>query len=54
MPFEVGAFIPLVTDEAIEVADVLVVLVKHRQFGDGVVKDRLLECGALDFCGVLG
>jgi UDP-N-acetyl-D-mannosaminuronic acid dehydrogenase len=41
-------------EEALEVADVLVVLVKHRQFGDGVVKDRLLECGALDFCGVLG
>jgi UDP-N-acetyl-D-mannosaminuronic acid dehydrogenase len=41
-------------DEALEVADVLVVLVKHRQFGDGVVKEKLLKCGALDFCGVLG
>jgi UDP-N-acetyl-D-mannosaminuronic acid dehydrogenase len=47
-------FVLMGLDEAIEVADVLVVLVKHRQFGDGVVKDRLLECGALDFCGVLG
>jgi UDP-N-acetyl-D-mannosaminuronic acid dehydrogenase len=47
-------FVLMGLEEAIEVADVLVVLVKHRQFGDGVVKEKLLKCGALDFCGVLG
>jgi len=47
-------FVLMGLDEAIEVADVLVVLVKHRQFGDEVVKEGLRARGALDFCGVLG
>jgi UDP-N-acetyl-D-mannosaminuronic acid dehydrogenase len=47
-------FVLMGLDEALEAADVLVVLVKHRQFGVEVVKERLLKCGALDFCGVLG
>jgi UDP-N-acetyl-D-mannosaminuronic acid dehydrogenase len=47
-------FVLMGLEEAIEVADVLVVLVKHRQFGVGVVKERLGVSGALDFCGVLG
>jgi UDP-N-acetyl-D-mannosaminuronic acid dehydrogenase len=33
-------------------ADVVVVLVKHRQFLDADVRRRLAELGALDFCGV--
>jgi UDP-N-acetyl-D-mannosaminuronate dehydrogenase len=38
----------------IAIADVLVVLVKHRQFSEAGFKVRLVESGALDFCGVLG
>lgn len=48
------SFVVLSLEKALEVADVLVVLVKHRQFSEAGVKDRLIENGALDFCGVLG
>ena len=38
---------------AIEEADMLVVLVKHKQFNVPSAKQKLQECGALDFCGLL-
>jgi UDP-N-acetyl-D-mannosaminuronic acid dehydrogenase len=40
-------------DEAIASADVIAVLVKHRQFQEPRVRDALIEARALDFCGVL-
>lgn len=40
-------------DDALRQADVLIVLVKHRQFTDPAVVMRLREAHALDFCGVL-
>lgn len=39
---------------ALEGADVIVVLVKHRQFANDSVKKLLKNANALDFCGVLG
>lgn len=39
-------------DEAFESADVLAVLVKHRQFSMPLVKQKLQEVEALDFCGI--
>ncbi|WP_271008540.1 UDP-N-acetyl-D-mannosamine dehydrogenase [Paucibacter sp. B51] len=40
-------------DDALRSADVLAVLVKHRQFLEGSTKRALTEAGALDFCGAL-
>lgn len=40
-------------DEAFKSADVLAVLVKHRQFLDAGIQGQLKEAGALDFCGAL-
>lgn len=40
-------------DEAFEAADILVVLVKHREFICEKVKTKLVMAGALDFCGAL-
>lgn len=46
--------LPLVTtEEALVQADVQAVLVKHRAFMEPGCRVRLLESGALDFCGVL-
>lgn len=39
-------------DEALQSADVLAVLVKHRQFSHPLVKQKLQEIEALDFCGI--
>lgn len=39
-------------DEAIEKADLIVVLVKHRLFGEPTIRARLAQFGALDFCGM--
>lgn len=39
-------------EEALAKADVVTVLVKHRQFGVPGVAEKLTEVGALDFCGV--
>lgn len=39
-------------DEALEKADVIAVLVKHRQFLLPSAKQKLFEKGALDFCGM--
>lgn len=39
-------------DEVLATANVLVVLVKHRQFVTPWVREKLHEMGALDFCGV--
>lgn len=39
-------------DEALEKADVIAVLVKHRQFLLPSAKQKLAEKGALDFCGM--
>jgi UDP-N-acetyl-D-mannosaminuronic acid dehydrogenase len=39
-------------DEALATANVLAVLVKHRQFVTPSVRAKLHEMGALDFCGV--
>lgn len=45
----------LVTLEAaLEQVDVIVVLVKHRQFANDSVRKQLQTANALDFCGVLG
>ena len=41
-------------NEALATADVFAVLVKHRGFLDGAVKEALSDRGAVDFCGVLG
>lgn len=38
---------------ALEQADVIAVLVKHREFLRGRVLNQLRSCGALDFCGAL-
>ena len=40
-------------DEALRTADVVVVLVKHRQFGVAHVKAQLGEMRVLDLCGLL-
>lgn len=40
-------------EEALRTADVVAVLVKHRQFTDPAVKTRLAELKTLDFCGAL-
>ncbi|MBF9022625.1 UDP-N-acetyl-D-mannosamine dehydrogenase [Rhodobacterales bacterium FZCC0069] len=39
--------------EAIARADVIALLVKHREFIQPDVRDRLIELGVLDFCGAL-
>lgn len=39
-------------DEALKTANVVAVLVKHRQFGDDDSKKSLAKFGALDFCGL--
>lgn len=41
-------------DDALATADVFAVLIKHRQFLDGMVKTSLGERVAVDFCGVMG
>jgi len=43
----------LALDEALDSADVLVLLVKHKSFTQPAVKDRLRASGALDYCGAL-
>lgn len=40
-------------DEALDSADVLVVLVKHKSFTQPAVRDRLRASGALDYCGAM-
>jgi UDP-N-acetyl-D-mannosaminuronic acid dehydrogenase len=40
-------------DDALATADVFAVLVKHRQFLDGLVKTSIGDRLALDFCGIL-
>jgi UDP-N-acetyl-D-mannosaminuronic acid dehydrogenase len=40
-------------EEALRQADVLVVLVKHKQFTDPIIATQLQKARALDFCGVL-
>jgi UDP-N-acetyl-D-mannosaminuronic acid dehydrogenase len=40
-------------DDALATADVFAVLVKHRQFLDGLVKTSMGDRLALDFCGIL-
>jgi UDP-N-acetyl-D-mannosaminuronic acid dehydrogenase len=39
-------------DVALTTADVIVVLVKHKQFINPVCKQKLQESKALDFCGI--
>ena len=39
--------------DTIEQADLVCVLVKHREFLKLEIKDKLKKCGALDFCGAL-
>jgi UDP-N-acetyl-D-mannosaminuronic acid dehydrogenase len=43
----------LTAEQALEQADVLAVLVKHRQFLAAPVQGKLRAAGALDFCGAL-
>lgn len=40
-------------DDALARADVIAVLVKHREFGEARVSNALSEARALDFCGAL-
>ncbi|MWL88202.1 MULTISPECIES: UDP-N-acetyl-D-mannosamine dehydrogenase [unclassified Cupriavidus] len=47
------AFPLMSLEDAMAQADVLVVLVKHRQFADEEVRAALARANALDFCGVL-
>jgi len=39
--------------DGIEKADIICVLVKHHEFLQPVIKEKLINCEALDFCGVL-
>jgi len=39
--------------EAIEQADLVCVLVKHREFLQPEIRNKLLKCKVLDFCGAL-
>ena len=39
--------------DAIEQADLICLLVKHREFLEPEVKKKLMKCEVLDFCGVL-
>jgi UDP-N-acetyl-D-mannosaminuronic acid dehydrogenase len=39
-------------DEALESADVLVVLVKHREFVDAAKSGQFIRTGLIDFCGI--
>jgi UDP-N-acetyl-D-mannosaminuronic acid dehydrogenase len=48
-----GEFTTVELDNALDSADVVAVLVKHRQFTDPAVKARLGGMKVLDFCGVL-
>ena len=41
-------------EDALQRADVIAVLVKHRQFASDSGRSQLLTANALDFCGVLG
>jgi UDP-N-acetyl-D-mannosaminuronic acid dehydrogenase len=41
-------------DDALERADVVAVLVRHREFIGEAVRRRLRHMGALDFCGAIG
>jgi uncharacterized membrane protein len=43
----------LALTEVVAQADVITVLVKHREFMRSEVRAKLLELGALDFCGAL-
>jgi UDP-N-acetyl-D-mannosaminuronic acid dehydrogenase len=40
-------------NSAINCADILIVMVKHRQFMDSEVREKLLSANAIDFCGAL-
>ena len=40
-------------DQALQQADVLAVLVKHREFLSAEKKAELIAVGAFDFCGAL-
>jgi UDP-N-acetyl-D-mannosaminuronic acid dehydrogenase len=46
-------FALLSVEEALEEADVIAILVKHRQFLAGPIQGMLRAAGALDFCGCL-
>ena len=46
-------FTLLEVDRAINECDVITVLVKHREFLKADVRERLVQAGALDFCGAL-
>lgn len=51
---ETHADLPLLSlEQAVERADVLALLVKHRQFMGEPMQSRLRVAGALDFCGAL-
>lgn len=41
-------------EDALHQADVIAVLVKHRQFANDFGRNQLLTANTLDFCGVLG
>ena len=41
-------------EDALQRADVIAVLVKHRQFANHSGRNQLQTANALDFCGVLG
>lgn len=50
---EHASFTLVELNAALCAADIMVVLVKHRQFLDAKVKKKLAELTVLDFCGVL-
>jgi len=47
-------FTLLSLEDALQKAEVIAVLVKHRQFANDAVRKQLQVAKALDFCGVLG
>ena len=49
-----GSFTLATLEDALQKADVIAVLVKHRQFANDSVRKQLQTANALDFCGVLG
>jgi UDP-N-acetyl-D-mannosaminuronic acid dehydrogenase len=46
-------FLMLNLSDAIEEADIICILVNHREFLNSKIKEKLIKRGALDFCGAL-
>ena len=45
-------FLLMELDEALNTADVLAILVKHKAFIDAAINGRFSRDGVIDFCGI--